>query len=76
MQVEEVMSFISTVSEVLFAREADPEDVLDSLGFGGCSSLARIPARFLRHKSRVRQSISQQQHIINNKGLNIGSFSV
>eukprot|EP00090_Calanus_glacialis_P041296 TRINITY_DN7270_c0_g1_i1.p1 TRINITY_DN7270_c0_g1~~TRINITY_DN7270_c0_g1_i1.p1 ORF type:complete len:366 (-),score=96.86 TRINITY_DN7270_c0_g1_i1:249-1346(-) len=48
------LSASSTVSEVLFAREADPGEVLLNLGFGGSETLAKIPARFLKHKSKAK----------------------
>ena len=43
-----------SVASVLHSREADPEEVLLNLGFGKSETLAKIPARFLKHKSKVR----------------------
>ena len=47
-------SVFCSVGSVLQSREADPEEVLLNLGFGGSETLAKIPARFLKHKSKVR----------------------
>ena len=41
------------MESVLQAREADPEAVLQNLGFAGSEALARIPARFLQQPSKV-----------------------
>lgn len=46
--------FFSSVDSVLQSREADPEEILLNLGFGGSEQLSRIPARFLRHKSAAK----------------------
>ena len=42
------------MDSVLQSREADPEEILLNLGFGGSEQLSRIPARFLRHKSAAK----------------------
>ena len=42
------------MDSVLQSREADPEEILINLGFGGSEQLSRIPARFLRHKSAAK----------------------
>jgi len=49
-----VLSSSSVDSAVLQSREADPEEVLLNLGFGGSEALSKIPARFLRHKSKAK----------------------
>jgi len=44
----------TSVESLLNSRAADPEDVLISLGFGGCYSFAKIPDRFLQHQSQAK----------------------
>ena len=60
--------YFSSVDSVLQSREADPEEILLNLGFGGSEQLSRIPARFLRHKSAakgitVESFLSKQEDI-------------
>ena len=43
----------TSVDSVLQSREADPETVLQNLGFAGSDALARIPVRFLQQPSKV-----------------------
>jgi hypothetical protein len=46
--------YYCSVDSLLLSRSVDPEEVLLSLGFGGCSrSVARIPPRFFSTKSHV-----------------------
>ena len=44
------------------SREADPEEVLVNLGFGGSETLAKIPARFLKYKSKVKVNNNSSLH--------------
>jgi hypothetical protein len=51
--------YYCSVDSLLLSRSVDPEEVLLSLGFGGCSrSVARIPPRFFSTKSHVSYFIS------------------
>ena len=67
-----------SVASVLHSREADPEEVLLNLGFGKSETLAKIPARFLKHKSRVRNKINRSRVIISNteqaRGITVDTF--
>ena len=42
-----------SMSGVLHSREANPEQVLQNLGFAGSEVLTRIPDRFLKQQSQV-----------------------
>ena len=51
--------YYCSVDSLLLSRSVDPEEVLLSLGFGGCSrSVARIPPRFFSTKSHVSYFLS------------------
>ena len=43
----------ASVHSLLNHREADPEEVLHNLGFGGADVWRRIPERFLKSPSQV-----------------------
>ena len=52
--MDQVLFFVSlSVDSLLQSREADPETVLQNLGFAGSEALAKIPARFLQQPSKV-----------------------
>jgi len=44
----------TSVDSLLQSRSADPEAVLQNLGFAGSEALAKIPARFLQHPSKAK----------------------
>jgi len=50
---EESQASNASVDSVLQSRAADPEAVLQNLGFAGSEALAKIPARFLQQPSKV-----------------------
>jgi len=51
---EESQASNASVDSVLQSRAADPEAVLQNLGFAGSEALAKIPARFLQQPSKAK----------------------
>jgi len=61
----------TSVDSVLQSREADPETVLQNLGFAGSDALARIPVRFLQQPSKAKgitvEAYKKQQDELNGR---------
>lgn len=51
---EESQASNASVDSVLQSRAADPEAVLQNLGFAGTEALAKIPVRFLQQPSKAK----------------------